>query len=306
MNLPVRYYHRERESIPARLTRLVLNISQRRKRMLEEVESGVFPHSPSELPASLLKRCNVTTTEFGGRTLWTLTPKTRSSGIRLLYLHGGAYTRNIIRYQWDMIARLCELTGAEAIVPDYPLAPDSSWQSTQGYVRDVWEHFMSTDNAMVIGDSAGAGLALALTQSLMSDNQPQPEQTILLSPWLDLQGNDPLVNTIAPSDPMLEPAGLRAAAELFAAGTPLNHPGPSPLYGPIMGLQGVSVFAGGNDILLPDARALKQRCSDNSLPVNYYEYPAMFHVWMAVSWLPEARLAQKQIAELICSDLRSR
>jgi len=37
----------------------------------------------------------------------------------------------------------------------------------------------------------------------------------------------------------------------------------------------------------------------HSLPIDLFEYPGMFHVWVAVTMLPEAKHALERIAALV-------
>ncbi|MDK2778694.1 MAG: alpha/beta hydrolase [Pseudomonadota bacterium] len=299
MTSPFHYRYPHPASPVARFTALALRLLRRRQQMLQEVQSGRYPQRPATIPRSVHRHCQVEESLVCGRRFWTLKPAAKASAQPVLYLHGGAYTRNIIRYQWDMLAQLSRLSGATFLVPDYPLAPAADWQQIQTFVRAVWQASARHDSLTLLGDSAGAGLALRLAQELQQAGQPMPQQLILLSPWLNLQGGDPAVADIAPSDPMLEPAGTAAAAALYARGRPLTHPHISPLYGPLDGIRGLSVFAGGKDILYPDAVALRQKALAAGISLRSYEYPAMFHVWMAAGWLPEAKHARQQIARLL-------
>jgi monoterpene epsilon-lactone hydrolase len=297
--MTIDYCHDQPLSLSARLTVAGLRLIRRRRKMLWEIESGAFCHSPAPLPASAYQRCRIEEGELNGHRLWVLSPRQSPSQTRVLYLHGGAFTRNIIRYQWDMIARLCELSNATFYVPDYPLAPTADWQRIQAFVQTVWNTLSQQGPLILLGDSAGAGLALRLHQILAEQNHKPAQQLILLSPWLNLAGDDPLSVAIAPTDPMLEPAGVLAAAKAYANDTDLKQAHISPLYGEIKTIKRLSIFAGGNDILYPDGLSLKARARTENIPTDFFEYPHMFHVWMAVSWLPEARKAQQQIAALI-------
>ena len=297
--MTIDYRHARPASLPARLTVAGLRLIGRRKMMLREIERQEFCHSPAPVPASAHKRCRIKESELNGRKLWILSPRQTPSPTRVLYLHGGAFTRNIIRYQWDMVARLCELSGATFIVPDYPLAPTDDWQTIQAFTLTTWNSLSQQGPLTLLGDSAGAGLALRLQQILAQRNLQPAQQLILLSPWLNLAGDDPRSASIAPRDPMLEPAGVLAAANAYAHDTDLKQAQISPLYGELTTLNRLTIFAGGNDILYPDALSLKTLARNANVPTAFYDYPQMFHVWMAVSWLPEARKAQQQIADLL-------
>ncbi|HEV3395142.1 MAG TPA: alpha/beta hydrolase, partial [Xanthobacteraceae bacterium] len=87
----------------------------------------------------------------------------------VLYLHGGAYVLDIISAHWNMVARLVRYTGCLAVVPLYPLAPEHTWQDAFGLVVPLYESLVARlgrENVIVMGDSAGGGMALALAQQL--------------------------------------------------------------------------------------------------------------------------------------------
>lgn len=70
----------------------------------------------------------------------------------------------------------------------------------------VCKQLISTINPaelIFMGDSAGGGFALALAQKIRDENDPQPGQIILLSPWLDITLTNPNINDIDGIDPFL-------------------------------------------------------------------------------------------------------
>ena len=305
MNEAIHYSHPFPESLASRLTRTALTLLGRKTSIAEEMQSGRFRQQPQAIPGSVKRQCNIQVSELDGRTIWTLTPKEARNDIRVLYLHGGAYIRNIISYQWRMIGELCVRTGATIIVPDYPLAPEANWESAHAFTGKVWQQLTATkgtDKLVLMGDSAGGGLALSFAQTLAAAQQPQPAQILLLSPWLDLASNNPGMLKINPYDQMLEPLGLRLAGEAWARGTTLEDYRVSPLFGEFKDLAPLTIFIGTGDILFPDVVKLREKLAAEHIPLNYFVFPRMMHVWMAVGWMPEARSAIKRIAAMIRGD----
>ncbi|WP_430459566.1 alpha/beta hydrolase [Thalassolituus sp. LLYu03] len=306
MNEAIHYSHPFPESVASRLTRVGLTLIGRKSSIAEEMQNQRFRHQPDAIPASVRRQCQISTANLDGRSVWTLTPKEARNDIKVLYLHGGAYIRNIVRQQWTMMGQLCVKTGATIIIPDYPLAPEFSWQDAHEFVGKLWQQLTQEHAAgdiILMGDSAGGGLALSFAQTLAEAGQPQPKQLLLLSPWLDLASNNPGMLKINPYDQMLEPLGLRLAANAWARGTTLDDYRVSPLYGEYKNLAPLTIFIGTGDILFPDVVKLREKLAAEHIPLNYFVFPRMMHVWMAVDWMPEARSAIKRIAAMIRGDL---
>ena len=149
-----------------------------------------------------------------------------------------------------------------------------------------------------MGDSAGGGFALALAQKMLTEGVVQPSQIILLSPWLDISLSNPLIEQLDMLDPFLGIEGLKLAAQAYAGDTSLNHYQLSPIHGPLDGLGQISLFIGTKEILLADTRKLKDLMHRKNIPLNYFEYEDMVHVWMFLN-LPESKKARQQIIDLL-------
>lgn len=155
-------------------------------------------------------------------------------------------------------------------------------------------------NIILMGDSAGGGLALAFAQTLKLENIHQPLKIILLSPWLDISLSNPMIEDIDPSDYFLNVEGLRMTGKAFAGNLAHDDYHLSPIYGPLEGLGEISLFIGSHEILVADARRLKSMAEMKHIRFNYFEYKGMFHTWMLLN-LPESRKAREEIIEIVNS-----
>ncbi len=259
---------------------------------------------PERPTAKHVRRYDIKQDDGRGYPVYTFTPKNglHEGAPHLLYLHGGGYVMDVVGAHWNTVVRLCEMLGASATVPVYPLAPEHKAPEILAAMRalyaDVAEEY-GNENITVMGDSAGGGMSVALAQMLRDDGGGMPAQLVLFSPWLDATATAEGQAEIEPKDRMLAIAGLKGAGQMYAGELPLDDPRISPLFGDFSGLPPMAIFAGTSDILLVDARRLAERLGADGMPeFEYYEYPDMFHVWMLIG-VPEGKRALRETADFI-------
>lgn len=219
----------------------------------------------------------------------TVGPPSGAPKMRLLYLHGGCYVFEIAPQHHRFCASLANKLDATVSIPIYPLAPEYDALAIQAKVRAVIDALGPFD--AWVGDSAGAGMALALAQP-----HPSPPPLVLLSPWLDIGLENPAIGPLDDRDPWLARAGLRECGRLYANELDARDPRVSPLHGPIENIPRISMFIGTRDILLADARKLRDRAPAK---IALFEYPEMVHDFMLIRGLPEGRQATRDIVEAL-------
>ncbi len=218
-----------------------------------------------------------------GRKIFLLRPKQGAvNPMVILYLHGGAYTIEFFTEHWFFIGRLAEELGCTVVAPDYPLLPGGNYRSVFAMIDPIYRTVLKKsppEQVVVMGDSAGGGMALALCQKMAREGVPQPGWTVLLSPWLDVSMENPEILQVQKKDRLLWPE-LRRLGRLYAAGASLRNPLISPLYGPVEGLGNITLFTGTCDILNPDARKWVEIANAQGFLVDYREYIGMPHDWV--------------------------
>ncbi|MCW3467043.1 alpha/beta hydrolase fold domain-containing protein [Chitinophaga nivalis] len=233
-----------------------------------------------------------------GRKVWSIQKRDTQPQRAILYLHGGAYIHNLVKQHWQFLDQLLLHTPyTTIIVPDYPLAPDHTYQDAFDMVVPIYKKLRQNSNitrVTLLGDSAGGGFSLALAQYALNAQLPQPDQLVLLSPWLDVALENPAIRDIDPLDPYLSVAGLQLAGKAYAGQKGTQHYLVSPINGPLAGLAPISLFIGTYDILVADARKFRILATAAGIPLRYVEYPEMVHVFLSLK-VPEAKQAAKQI-----------
>jgi len=288
-------------SIQAKLLQFILKHA-RIKRAVDDALDAQGVKVASAMPsASMARKFAIDISESCGRRVYTVKTKTGQALRHIFYLHGGAYVLGFSPLHWSLIARLVQDTGCVVVAPDYPLAPRHDYVDTLGMVTPIYRNLVDmagSGNIILMGDSAGAGLALALAQKMQADGVPSPEQIILLSPWLDLALENKEIAALESKDHVLDVKSLRRAGRAYAGGETLANPLLSPINGNMRGIGAISVFVGTIDVMLPDSRKLKYMAKQQGVAINLVEYLDMPHVWMLFN-MPESQSAVKQLVGLI-------
>ena len=114
----------------------------------------------------------------------------------VIYLHGGAYVNEIMIPHISFCDRLAKKVSGTVFAPLYPLAPNHTYDETYDILEKLYRHLLELDKPITImGDSSGGGLSAAFAQYLAANDLPQPENLILISPWVDVSMSGKYVGT---------------------------------------------------------------------------------------------------------------
>jgi len=286
----------------------VYGIGVWRRRMAHKAAAGQGGRIPGagEPPRGITRWCDVARREVQGRDVYTLTPKRSSgNGRHVLFLHGGSYAGEALPPHWYWAARLARRTGQTVTFPDYPLAPEQTVVEAHAMVEEVLDGLLdaaSPAQVTTMGDSAGAGMALAIAQTRRDRGLRQPGRLVLLSPWIDLTMTNPQVEPMIPDEPLLDVGNLVACGIAYAADRGNDHATVSPLYGSFEDLPPMAVWMGTRDLFLPDVRLMIDKARAAGAAVEYREYPEMFHVWM-LGPFAEGRRATAEVRALLAQPM---
>lgn len=222
---------------------------------------------------SLPTDCEFYPERIGGVACERLRPVTAREGRTLLYFHGGGYQVGSPRSHRYLAARLAEAACCEAVVPDYRKAPEDPYP---GAVRDALAVYRSLSGTVVAGgDSAGAGLAIAMALAARDAWLPQPAGLMLISPWVDLAHEGTTYGREGVDTVTLE--RLRRYAADYAAGNALHSPMVSPVYADLTNLPPMLIQVGSNEALLSDSTRLAERAAGAGVEVTLHAIPHLVH-----------------------------
>ena len=237
----------------------------------------------SKAPEEVQIDCNLETEEFIGRKVFIITPKNeRKSEKVILYLHGGSYVAETSSNHWRFLEKLVKDTNATIILPDYPLTPKYTYKDVFTMITPLYKEIIeevSTDNLILIGDSAGGGMSLALLEKLSSEKVEMPYKTILISPWLDVRLENPEIDKIQKYDKDLNKETLKIAGIAYAGEDGMNSYLVNPIDGDLSKLKNVVIFTGTYDILNPDVHVLEEKAQKANVELKIKEYDGAGHIW---------------------------
>lgn len=244
------------------------------------------------------RRFSVEEQDAGGFPSYVITPRGRRVRRTVVLLHGGAYVAPIDALHVRYGLRLARRLGARLVLPDYPLAPEHTWRDSHDQLVDLVAHWSAEPGgAILVGDSAGGGLALAVAQSVRDRGGPQPSRMVLLSPWADLTMSAPDTEDYDRRDPWLFLSKAHAYGRFWAGDDELDRYEVSPALGDLSGLPPTLLQFGGRELLTPTCRMLARRAPEAGWRLTALEEPGALHVYALMPGLSEGRRALRRAVE---------
>ena len=122
----------------------------------------------SNLSKNTFKQYDFIQKKFLGRDVFVISPKEEKNNKIIVYLHGGSYVGELEKYHWKFFKDLIDDTNSTIVIPDYPLAPEHTYIEVFNFMEPLYVEIINKleedTEFILMGDSAGAGLALALYQ----------------------------------------------------------------------------------------------------------------------------------------------
>ena len=219
----------------------------------------------------------------------------------IIYFHGGAYTLQANIVHWKIVNSILSAVPCKLTFINYPLVPEYTCIDCIKIVNAIYKNLIEKNDKEIVlmGDSAGGGLAIALAQNIADENtNPKPKKIVLLSPWLDVSMEDDISKERQDKDLMLDKQTLKIVGQRYAGKLNTKNYLCSPLYGDIDNIGNIALFTGTNDVLNIQAKKLKEKASKCNSTLSYYEYADMQHVWMGLP-MPEASDAIDKMVKFI-------
>ena len=263
----------------------------------------LFSDIESKETKEIRQNCNVEVERFMGRKIFIIRPKSGvESEKKILYFHGGSYIAEMSNNHWNFIEQLVLDTNMTVIIPDYPLAPKYIYKDVFKMVKPLYKEILEeveSNDLILMGDSAGGGLSLALLEEMAEENYELPGKTILISPWLDAKLENPQIEKVQKLDKELNKDALKIAGIAYAGGEEnLNNSLVSPINGNLSKLKNVIIFTGSNDILTPDMYKLQEKGKKENVEIKINEYQGAGHIWL-ITKKGESSIIEKGYNDLL-------
>lgn len=221
---------------------------------------------------------------------------------RILYLHGGGYNVGSRRTHQKLAGAIARVTGWPVTVPDYRLAPEHPFPAAIDDAITCYAAMYETDTrpVVIMGESAGGGLSLALLHAICAGNLPKPLAVVALSPWTDLSNSSESFIRNEHRDVVLAPAAMHRTAESYLGTAEATNPLASPVFGDFTGAPPVLIQMSAREILEDDAHRVAARLTACGVDVSLQTWDNTPHAWHLFHGLvPEADEALEKIREFL-------
>ena len=216
----------------------------------------------------------------------------------VIYLHGGAYVQEISYFHICYCDNLCRSANVNVVVPLYKLAPNHTWEEAYNFLTSLYLSEQKKGKRIVMmGDSAGGGLAAAFVQHLSEQKIKLPEKVCLFSPWVDASMSSDYSDYVK-KDPMLGVEGLAEMGRVWAGDLDPKDPKISPQYASIHDFPETLLFAGTREIFHPDIVSFHNKLLQAGIKTVLITGKGMNHVYPLYP-IPEAGKARKAAVEFI-------
>jgi epsilon-lactone hydrolase len=214
---------------------------------------------------------------------WSIVPGSDPSRV-LMFFHGGGYCSGSILSHRRLVTEAGRAAGVQTLALGYRLAPEHPFPAAYDDVLTAWR-FLRDQNIPAVqitigGDSAGAGLTVALISRLRDAHEQLPGCAWLVSPWTDLTMSSSTLSSKEAVDPLIHKQYLNELAEAYLpAGMDRKDPRVSPLYSDLRGFPPMLIQVGSAETLLDDATRFAAAAGAADVRVTLEIWPQMIHAW---------------------------
>lgn len=235
----------------------------------------------TKIPEDIETTCKIETKEIEGRKVFEISPNNSETDFTILYFHGGAYIAEATKDHFEFVQNLSKDLNATVIMPDYPLTPKYNYKDVFNFIEPLYKQIINNLNGkeiVLMGDSAGGGMALALEEKLSQEEIRMPIKTVLISPWLDVRLQNVKIDEFQKKDKQLNKEALILAGAAYANND--DNYLVNSIDGDLSKLKNITIFIGTNDILNPDVYLLQEKAKNQGTEIKIKEYENASHIWM--------------------------
>lgn len=293
--------------MPSRVSRFIVHALRVLRRYVDLTDSVIENAQPDTWHSSaqlLPHGVTGTATRVHGVEAHRLLPQQSRAGCLILYLHGGGYALSASAMHHPFIARIAKAAHCEALSVEYRLAPQCPYPCAFHDVLTVYRALLKDGQAanklVLLGDSAGGGLALAAALALRDAGDPLPAGVVTLSAWTDLTLSGASMDDNAEYDPLLNREALTKLAGWYVGEHNPRLPYISPVFADYTGMPPLLMQVSDCEVLYADSTRVAEKAQAAGVAVTLDVWHAMPHVWQLFApFIPESLQAIERVAAWI-------
>jgi acetyl esterase/lipase len=201
------------------------------------------------------------------------------------------------------VAKVVVASGLPALQFEYRLAPEhpfpAAFEDSIAAYNWMLAQGINPKQIVLTGESAGAGLILAMLLGIRDQGLPLPAAAVASSPWTDLKltGASYEINRYK----CLSPLDMSLVCSRYYCGeSDPTTPTISPLYGDLRGLPPLLIMAGNDETLRDDSISFAAKAREAGVDVTLRVTKGMGHCYPFMApFFPEATAAMQEIGTFI-------
>ncbi len=250
-----------------------------------------------------LSKVSSNTRDIAGVSCMLVSPKSGASSDKVIvYFHGGGYVAGSAKGHKTILANLALGTKGLVVAVDYRLAPEHPFPAPQDDCLAVAALVLKTyddKKVSLAGDSAGGALAITTALELAKLDIKQPENLVLMSPWVDPTASTGTIITNEKND-FLVSEFLNPSFEHLMQGTDHHNERVNFLNTPLSDLPKTLVQCGKGEMFYDQIVEFCDRAKAQGVDLELQAYRAQFHVFQLFSAaLKDAEDALANISKFI-------
>jgi acetyl esterase/lipase len=218
----------------------------------------------------------------------------------VLFIHGGGFATGSVSSRRYLCTKALHYANMDGFSIEYSQYPESQHPTAMKECIEVYKGLIETgykpENIYLLGESAGAVLALTMTHYLKDNNEPLPGKISVYSPVVNINYEYESRKTRDNRDPIIH-GNINDQIDYFANSDSLN-PYVSPIFGDFKGFPQLNINVGTEEVLWDDTMELEKKCKDADVDVSVKIWNGLFHVFPMYP-TPESETALKYTGEFL-------
>jgi monoterpene epsilon-lactone hydrolase len=221
----------------------------------------------------------------------------------ILHLPGGAFILPATPGHRTMLDRVCRACDADGLLVHYRLAPEHPFpaglEDALAAYRFLLENGIEPRNIVILGDSAGGGLALSLVLALKQQGAPLPCAVVLLSALTDLSLTNPSQRFNRWRDTLLPVRRDMQGYKIYRGKAPADHPLLSPVFGNFRDFPPIFAQVSSTETLLDDTLRVARKARGQGVDFDVEVWEGLPHDWHIFGMIPEAGEALARVSDFV-------
>ena len=256
-------------------------------------ENRTHNRNVNECEEEFHKGLTIEEIKLGNCEAWFISRKNNPPDKVIYYIHGGGFVGACTKDRMRFVSTLVREFNYNVFSIDYRLAPEYMHPSQLNDCVDGYRYLLerySSDNIVIIGESAGATLSFTLSVYLRDKGIPLPKAIFPNSICAQFDGyTDSYEKNSLVSDFIVVKGILENTTDVYFHKGEETDPYLAPLHADMQGLPPVYLTVSRSECLLDDSRMLYQKLKEAGNECTLKEYDGLCHAFIISPQLPGVR-----------------